>query len=155
MKKISILIIVMFLTVLVGQTKAQAPKFNINETTKLITYSEVVQTTGVPVELFNRCIENFINKFYANPTGATSVRDKETGLIECKHQFKIYNVDKEGKLDMNKSAYVVAYVLTINFKDGRYKYTIDKFILYDIILNRCACERISIIHPEAHSFGRW
>lgn len=127
MKSFKLIAIICILTFAFIKVQAQAPKFPMDDTKTKITYTDVVQTEGLPQDLFNRCIENFINKFYANPTGATSKRDKEANLIECKHQFKIYNVDKDGKLDMTKAAYIISYDLTIIFKDGRYKFTLTDF----------------------------
>ena len=52
---------------------------------------------------------------------------KENGLVEGKHEFKIYNLDKEGKIDKNVVAFSIMYSFTINLKDGRYKYTVTNF----------------------------
>ncbi|MEI7595421.1 MAG: DUF4468 domain-containing protein [Bacteroidota bacterium] len=127
MKSFKFISIAFLLTVMLNNSWAQAPKMPMDETKTKFLYSDVIQTPGLPADLFNRCIENFINKFYVNPTEATSTRDKESGQIICKHRFKIYNVDKDGKLDMTKASNIINYVLTINFKDGRYKFTLTDF----------------------------
>lgn len=107
--------------------KAQAPKMPIDETTKLITYTGVVNTPGSKDSLYMRCLE-WINSFYKNPTGVTEKRDRENGEFVCKHQFEVYNYDKDG----NKIAPahgMVKYTLNIVFKDGKYRYEITKINL--------------------------
>jgi hypothetical protein len=62
----------------------------VDEVTGLITYQDVVETTGNKLELFNRAI-GWVNSFYVNPTDATKVRNPESGIIEIVHRFKITN----------------------------------------------------------------
>ncbi len=109
--------------------KAQTPtaKMPVDTDTKLITYKEVVTTTGTPADLFIRAIA-WVNKQYKNAADATKVRDPETGLIEIIHRFEITKVDKGTTL----LAGVVDYSLKLELKDGRYRYTISSFNLKSV-----------------------
>lgn len=88
--------------------------------TKMATYQEVVQEKGTADELYIRGIE-WINSFYKNPADVTRVRNRESGVIELLHRFEIYNADGEVKVQ----AGFVNYSLKIEFKPGRYRYTVD------------------------------
>jgi len=104
---------------------AQVPNFPVNEETKLIEYSAVVQTEGNKNALYDRCIE-WVNGYYKNPAGVLRLSDKENGKIEGKHQFFVYNTLKDGTKVKYK---MVKYSFVLQFKDGRYKYTITDFNL--------------------------
>ena len=126
MKTTKFLFILTLVAAFASKGNAQTNKLPEDKDTKLITYSEVVNSEGVSGDLFNRCIE-WVNSFYKNPTAVTTKREKENGLIEGKHQFQIFNADKDGKIDKNVVAFTIMYSFTINFKDGRYKYTVSNF----------------------------
>ena len=113
----------------VSLLKAQTPNATmpVDPDTKLITYKEVVTTTGKPADLYIRAIA-WVNKQYKNPADATKVRDPETGLIEITHRFEITKVEKGATL----LAGVVDYTLKLELKDGRYRYTITNFNLKSV-----------------------
>ncbi len=92
----------------------------IDPDTKMATYQEVVQEKGTADELYIKGIE-WINSFYKNPADVTRVRNRESGVIELLHRFEIYNMDGDVKVQ----AGFVNYSLKIEFKPGRYRYTID------------------------------
>jgi hypothetical protein len=100
-------------------------KFPLNEETGLITYQAVVNEEGTSEQFFNRAIA-WINSYYANPVDVTKTRDPETGLIKGLHRFKIMNTDAEGN---QTDAGVVQYEFSLEFKEGRYRYTITNFVL--------------------------
>jgi hypothetical protein len=97
----------------------------VDETTGLITYKEVVNEPGSPDTLFNRC-STWLHTFYANPWEAAKVRDQSTGIIKIQHQFFIYDYDDKGN---KKEAGLILYNAKIEFKENRYRYVIDNFIL--------------------------
>jgi hypothetical protein len=101
-----------------------APKMPVDEETKLITYKEVVQEAGTKLELFNRAIE-WINKTYKNPADVTKVREPETGLIELIHRIEL-TYDEKG---VTRSGGIIDYLLRIELKEGRYRYTFTNFNL--------------------------
>ncbi|MBN3035416.1 MAG: DUF4468 domain-containing protein [Bacteroidales bacterium] len=97
----------------------------IDESTGLITFREVIQEEGTSQELFNRAV-GWINITFTNPTDVTRVRDPETGEIKGLHRFKIFNADKEGN---TTDAGIIQYEFVLEFKEGRYRYTLNNFVL--------------------------
>lgn len=93
--------------------------------TKKITYKEVVQQEGTPQKLYIQAIA-WINGFYENPTDATRIRDVENAKIEIRHRIKLTSTDKKG---VTTDAGVVNYVMTLEFKENRYRYIITDFTL--------------------------
>jgi hypothetical protein len=118
------LISILSLTFTSAQEKTQA-EIPVDEATGLITYKEVVNEPGSQDTLFNRC-STWLHTFYANPWEATKVRDQATGLIKIQHQFFIYDYDDKGN---KKEAGLIQYNAKIEFKENRYRYVIDNFIL--------------------------
>jgi LPS O-antigen subunit length determinant protein (WzzB/FepE family) len=100
----------------------------VSDVTGLITYQEVVDQTGTKDDLFNRCSQ-WLHTFYANPWEATKIRDQATGLIKIQHQFRIYDTDEAGN---QKEAGTILYTCKIEFKENRYRYTIDNFMLKQV-----------------------
>jgi hypothetical protein len=97
-------------------------KMPVDPDTKLITYKEVVTTSGTPEELYIRAIA-WVNKEYKNPADATKVRDAETGLIEIIHRFEL----TQKVQGVTLKAATVDYSLKLELKDGRFRYTITNF----------------------------
>ena len=88
--------------------------------------SEVVEATGsTKDELFDRGLA-WINKYYLNPTGVIQSKNMETGEIIGKAQFKITGKDKNG---VETTDGIVAYTITLSFKDGKFKYEISRIHL--------------------------
>ncbi len=106
------------------QTIAQSGKLPVDKETSLITYQDVVQEKGTKQEFFNRAIE-WINDYYKNPVDVTKTRDPESGIIKGLHRFKFYNTDETG---LKTDAGVIQYEFTLEFKEGRYRYTLTDFI---------------------------
>jgi len=122
-KTIGILILFLSSTLLFSQVeKLELP---IDEETGSIKFREVVDEEGTKDELFNRCVY-WLNDFYKDPTRITTVRDVPTGKIVGQHQFRIYYYN-EDSVKMNGG--MVKYTFVIEFKDGRYRYTIDELLL--------------------------
>lgn len=93
--------------------------------TKLITYKEVVRQKGTNDELYLRAIE-WISATYKNAERVTSKRDRANGLIEGIARFKINYTDKDGS---KNDAGNISYVILLECKDGRYRYTFNGFNL--------------------------
>ncbi len=98
--------------------------FPFDKDTGLISYQEVVQEPGTADELYIRCIE-WINTSYKNPADACRIRNRESGVIEILHRFELTNMDGDAKLQ----AGIVNYLLKLEFKPGRYRYTITDLTL--------------------------
>jgi len=94
----------------------------IDTETKQALIMEVVEAHGTKAELYDRAMA-WIIKFYPNPTGMIQSKDPETGEIIGKAQFKISSKDKKGVESFDG---MVAYTLTLSFKDGKFKYEISR-----------------------------
>jgi hypothetical protein len=91
--------------------------------TKQALIMEVVDVPGATkAELYDRAM-SWITKFYPNPTGMVQSKNPETGEIIGKAQFRISSKDKKGVESFDG---MVAYTLTLNFKDGKFKYEISR-----------------------------
>jgi hypothetical protein len=118
----NLLLAILWSVILVPSAFAQVP---VDEDTKKITYKEVVTVEGgVPAKMYNQCIE-WINSFYPNAADVTRVRSPEDARIEIRHRIKVSNVDKNG--NKTTDAGLIQYDLTLEFKDGRYRYTFTDF----------------------------
>jgi len=135
MKNIRI-VFVAFLGIITGIVNAQVttPQLPLDPDTKLIVYKEVVNQVGTKEQLFNRAVE-WLPKQFVNPVDATKVRNPETGLIEIRHRF---DVSYEAK-GVPRTSCTIDYTMRLEFKDGRYRYTITDFLIHDI--SRAPVER--------------
>jgi hypothetical protein len=99
-------------------------KMPINAETKVVSYSKVVPVDSIDKnELYYRAF-TWANTYYNNPTDVIREKEASVGRIVCKHRFKITNPpNKEG---FEKDAGLVAYTLTIQTKEGRYKYDLTE-----------------------------
>jgi len=128
MKALNLFFIFLFLALSSFAQNTGNKTLPVDQVTGLITYQEVVAEKGSKDELFNRC-SSWLHTFYANPWEATKVRDQATGLIRIQHQFRIYDYDKDGN---RKEAGMIIYTAKIEFKEDRYRYTIDNFLLRQV-----------------------
>ncbi|HEX5001638.1 MAG TPA: DUF4468 domain-containing protein [Bacteroidia bacterium] len=93
--------------------------------TGLYSYSGVVDVSGTTKdELYNRAIA-WVQLYYKNPGDVLREKDPASGKMVIKARFKIYNpADKKG---LATDAGDVMYTLTIQFKDGKYRYELTRF----------------------------
>lgn len=107
-----------------GKSEVAVPKMPVDESTGLITYAATEQVTGSRAELFNRAL-GWANGFYKNPNEVIREKDAAAGRLVIKGRYRISNEpDKKG---VATQAGNVMYTLTMEFKDGRYRYTISNF----------------------------
>ncbi|MFH2144110.1 MAG: DUF4468 domain-containing protein [Bacteroidota bacterium] len=99
----------------------QKPDLPIDETSKLITYTKVVQTSGTSEELFRKGL-NWFNTYYKNPADVIREKDQVAGKIVGKGRLKILNPPDKNAVQTMKG--IVLYTLTTEFKEGRFKYTV-------------------------------
>ncbi len=122
------LIFILFIALVVNGTLAYSQEAEINypidKDTQLITYQEVVQEAGTGDELYVRCVE-WINTQYKNPADVCKVRNRESAVIEISHRIELINMEGDAKLN----AGIVNYLLKLEFKPGRYRYTITDMTL--------------------------
>ena len=102
----------------------QAPNMPVDEETKLITYSNVIEvpSTGKS-ELYKRA-ESWMMTYFKNPTEVIRERDSSAAKITGKPRFRIYNEPGENGVKMD--AGLVQYSLTFACKENKYKYTISE-----------------------------
>lgn len=103
----------------------EKPVLPIDENTHKVKFKEVVEVEGTKDELFNRCVY-WLNSFYKDPTRVTTLRDLPSGKIAGRHQFRIYYYNEDS---VKMRAGMVKYQFTIEFKENRYRYTIDEMLL--------------------------
>jgi len=100
----------------------------VDSATQEIRFRNVVNVKGTKEELFNRCVY-WLNSFYKDPVRVTTLRDIQTGKIGGRHQFRIYYYDEDS---IKHDAGMIRYFFTIEFKENRYRYTIDKIVLKSV-----------------------
>jgi hypothetical protein len=125
MKSINYLfLLAIVLTSTIVSAQNSSSKYPMNSETKLISYSKVVPMDSVDKnELYLRAL-SWANSNYKNPTDVIREKDPSAGKIVCKHRFKI--TDPPNKDGFEKDAGLVMYTLTIQVKDGRYKYELSQ-----------------------------
>lgn len=108
-----------------SQEVNQAPKLPMDEKGEKINYTGVVEVKGNTTgTLYERALL-WANTFYKNPTDVIREKDSTAGKIVCKARFKVMNpADKKG---LATDAGNVMYTLTLQFKEGRYRYELTDF----------------------------
>ena len=103
-------------------SNAQDNTFPTNTETGLAEYTKVITTSGVTAaDLYARGLA-WINDYYPNPSG--TIKTNEAGeKLTCKARFKVVLTDKKGNTTVQS---YVNYNLTFEFKDGKYRYVIDR-----------------------------
>lgn len=121
-KKLIGLFLIAFPVFLEGQVeKLEIP---LDSTSGVIIFRDVVEEEGTKNELFNRCVY-WLNDFYKDPVRVTTIRDLPSGKIAGRHQFRIY-YQEDG---VKKAGGMVKYKFTIEFKENKYRYTINELLL--------------------------
>ena len=95
--------------------------FPVDENTGKIKYQEVVEAEGKSVKLFYRAI-TWMNNHWDNARGMIKKQDKVNGVLKAHVRFDIKKYTEDG--DLEERAGRMGYVLKMEFKDGRYRYTI-------------------------------
>jgi hypothetical protein len=124
MKKLTSSLFALLVTVFALSQSDITDSIPVDQNSQLITFQEVVQQEGTKEELFNRASE-WLHHYFEQPVYVTNVRDAATGVIKGKHQFEIYFYEKEVK----KRAGLIKYYFKIECREGRYRYTLDNFVL--------------------------
>jgi hypothetical protein len=92
---------------------------------KKIMYREVVDQQGDPGYLYIKAMEWF-NYYYTNPTSLFTVQDKVNGKIEGTGRMNLFYTDEKGN---RLPGGLVMYMIRLEFKENRYRYTLTDFIL--------------------------
>ena len=96
-----------------GQTAT--PVLPIDPDTKKIIYRDVVNQEGNPGYLYDKAIQWF-NYYYLSPASVFSVQDRVNGKVE-------------GLGRARTDGGMVTYLIKIEFKENRYRYTLTDFSL--------------------------
>lgn len=108
-----------------GEVIVEIPEFVISEKSNKIVYNEVVQQKGAPGTLYDKALA-WANKFYKSPSNVLRTKDRGKALLIAKSRFYIYYTDpKKGTKTRTKT---IEYILTFNFKDGRYRYEVTDIV---------------------------
>jgi len=90
-----------------------------------ITWQGVIPVKDVDKDkLYNKGIE-WINSYFPNAAGVTKRRSPESGIIEGAHSIRLTN-EVNGK---KVPAQTITYTFKLEFRDGRFRYTITDFQL--------------------------
>ena len=108
-----------------AQQQAAPVTLPVDPDSKKIMYRAVVDEQGTPAHLYNKAIEWF-GFYYLNPQSIYSVQDKENGRIEGLGRMKLVNPDGVGS---TKEGGIVTYLIKIELKENKYRYTITDFNL--------------------------
>lgn len=92
----------------------------------LITYEGVGKLDGASSgELYDRALD-WVKGYYKNAMEKLRKQERENGEMEIFARFPVFAYDKKG-VKTTSQAGLLQYTMTLQFKDGRYKYTITKF----------------------------
>jgi hypothetical protein len=108
-----------------AQTDKATDKLPVNTETKLVTYTNVVTTTGLGKgELYDKAFV-WLSGFYKNPADVLREKDRDAGTMLIKARFKIFSpLDK--KSGVAAPAGDVQYSLILDFKEGKFRYTLTE-----------------------------
>lgn len=105
------------------KTELSWPAMSLDPKTNLITYSEVPEVAGVSAQdLYDRAMK-WGGEYFKNFAEKLRKQDKENGEMEIFNRIPIYAYDKKGEKTTSRQG-LAQYTITIQFRDGRYKYTI-------------------------------
>ncbi|MEI7490142.1 MAG: DUF4468 domain-containing protein [Bacteroidota bacterium] len=119
----TILACLCFNTVIAQTSSAVLP---IDPDTKKITYRDIVTQEGNPGYLYDKAIQWF-NYYYLSPASVFSVQDRVNGKIEGLGRLRLCNVD--AKTGSRTDGSMVTYLIKLEFKDNRFRYTLTDFSL--------------------------
>lgn len=105
---------------------SQGSSMPVDPDTKKITYRAVVEQEGTPFYLYDKAIAWF-GYYYPNPQAVYSVQDKVNGKVEGIARIKVYQKDEKSGLKME--AGLLQYLIKLEFKENKYRYTITDFRL--------------------------
>jgi hypothetical protein len=103
-------------------SSAFGQKYKIDEETKLITYSEVIEVPSVTKDELYRRANLWLSKAFRSGKAVTDLQDKEAGKIIAKgYVGTTIKVPLIGKQDAGN----IRITIAIDVKDGKYRYIID------------------------------
>lgn len=131
MKKFLIASIALLPVISFGQKTPPAPMpdMPIDSITKLVSYSAVIAKPNTSQrELYFRA-DAWIKSYFKNPTGVIQSMDTTKWTIELKHGFDTHKTTETGATLIQAT---FKYSITLNFKEGKFRYTITNFSKKDV-----------------------
>jgi len=127
MKKLSFILALFVCTATFAQKNAATviPSFPVDDETGLVTYTSVIQVPGITNDSLYNLAMAWMKTFYKSPSQVIKTQDKEAGMIDIRHSFQITRTEKNQPV----KAGLINYYLTLQFRDGRFKYTVTKINL--------------------------
>ena len=108
-----------------GKPELVKPDLPVNKETGLISYYGVVELPASKGDDLYRKALMWANSYYKNPADVIRERDSVAYKIVCKARYRITNEpDKDG---VSTPAGDVMYTLTIEMKDGKFRYEMTRF----------------------------
>ena len=103
----------------------EAPEFTIDEKTSKVVYKGVQEQKGSAGSLYDKAF-TWASGYYKNPTRVIRIKDKANGKLTAKARFYIFYTDR--KTGAKTRTHTIEYDLTLQFKEGRYRYEITNLI---------------------------
>lgn len=105
------------------------PETPVNQDTKLITYTKVLELQGTKDDLYKKALSWF-NTYYKNPKDVLKEQNEADCKILGKHRFNFNNPpDKKGS---TAYAGILQYSIYVFAKEGKVKYEIKDFNYKDV-----------------------
>lgn len=105
---------------------AQTSGIPVDPDSKKILYRGVVDQEGTAFYLYDKAIEWF-GSYYPNPQAVYTVQDKVNGKVEGVARLKVYYKDEKSGVRMEGP--MLQYLIKIEFKENKYRYTVTDFRL--------------------------
>jgi hypothetical protein len=129
--KYSILVVVIsFFTFFNSSAFAQTPSIPVDDETKLITYSGVVEVPKTTADTLYARLNKWFNSYYKNTAQVIKEKNDAKRFIEGSHRFKILKPDgpaKKGQEPTMVDAGLVIYTINVACREERFRYEISKF----------------------------
>jgi len=109
-----------------AQDQTSVPNMPIDPDSRKIMYRAVVEQEGTPAYLYDKAVEWF-SYYYPNPQAVYNVQDKVNGKIEGTGRLKIYFKDEKSGARLEGG--MIQYLLKLEFKENKYRYTLTDFKL--------------------------
>lgn len=117
--------IIVFSTLNLQAQTAHKNSLPVDDATKLITYVKVQEVNGAGKDsLYNKALK-WCMEYFINPNDVIREKDDVNGKIVCKARFKV--MKPADKFGVAKEGGLVQYTLTLEFKDGRFRYEFTGF----------------------------
>ena len=106
-----------------GEPQVEIPSFTIDETSKQVTYSGVVDQKGNKDVLFDKGFA-WAMGYFKNPSNVIREKDKAAGKLMARSRFYYFYTDPKKGTKTRRGT--IEYTLKVAFKEGRYRYEVTR-----------------------------